>query len=130
MLELDAQVRAGAMPRPDAIVLPTGSSGTLAALALGAAHLGWDTEIVGVRTTTAPSGSRAPPAAPSLAPIGIDAPGSPRTKDARGADAVEEGIDRRVAWGNDLATGVAVRRLLHHGGTRTSTGSWRNPQRG
>lgn len=53
MLELDAQVRAGAMPRPDAIVLPTGSSGTLAALALGAAHLGWDTEIVGVRITTA-----------------------------------------------------------------------------
>jgi len=53
MLELDAQVRAGQMPRPDAIVLPTGSSGTLAALALGAAHLGWDTEIVGVRITTA-----------------------------------------------------------------------------
>jgi D-cysteine desulfhydrase len=53
MLELDAQVRAGQLPRPDAIVLPTGSSGTLAALALGAAHLGWATEIIGVRITTA-----------------------------------------------------------------------------
>lgn len=53
MLELAAQVEAGELPRPDLIVLPTGSSGTLAALALGAAHLGWPTEIVGVRITTA-----------------------------------------------------------------------------
>ncbi len=51
MLELDAQVRAGELPRPDVIVVPSGSSGTLAALALGAAYLGWDTEIVGVRIT-------------------------------------------------------------------------------
>ncbi|UJR83410.1 1-aminocyclopropane-1-carboxylate deaminase/D-cysteine desulfhydrase [Sandaracinus amylolyticus] len=49
MLELAQQVERGECPRPDAIVLPTGSSGTLAALALGAAWLGWDTEIVGVR---------------------------------------------------------------------------------
>ncbi|MDQ3032344.1 MAG: pyridoxal-phosphate dependent enzyme [Myxococcota bacterium] len=49
MLELAQQVERGELPRPDAIVLPTGSSGTLAALALGAAWLGWDTEIVGVR---------------------------------------------------------------------------------
>lgn len=53
MFELAAQVEQGAMPRPDLIVLPTGSSGTLAALALGAAHLGWPTQIVGVRITTA-----------------------------------------------------------------------------
>ena len=53
MLELAQQVERGEMPRPDVIVLPTGSSGTLAALALGAAHLGWDTEIVGVRITPA-----------------------------------------------------------------------------
>lgn len=52
MLELAAQVDAGELPRPDLIVLPTGSSGTLAALALGAAFLGWPTEIVGVRITT------------------------------------------------------------------------------
>jgi D-cysteine desulfhydrase len=51
MLELSEQVKRGEMPRPDAIVLPTGSSGTLAALALGAAYLGWPTEIIGVRIT-------------------------------------------------------------------------------
>lgn len=53
MIELADQVARGEMPRPDAIVLPTGSSGTLAALALGAAYLGWDTEIIGVRITLA-----------------------------------------------------------------------------
>lgn len=53
MLELAQQVERGEAPRPDVIVLPTGSSGTLAAIALGAAHLGWDTEIVGVRITAA-----------------------------------------------------------------------------
>jgi D-cysteine desulfhydrase len=52
MLELAGQVERGEAPRPDAIVVPTGSSGTLAALSLGCAHLGWDTEIVGVRITT------------------------------------------------------------------------------
>ncbi|HVJ88821.1 MAG TPA: pyridoxal-phosphate dependent enzyme [Labilithrix sp.] len=53
MLELAGQVERGEVPRPDVIVLPTGSSGTLAALALGAAYVGWETEIVGVRITTA-----------------------------------------------------------------------------
>ena len=53
MLELAAQVDRGEAPRPDVIVVPTGSSGTLAALALGAAYLGWRTEVVGVRITTA-----------------------------------------------------------------------------
>jgi D-cysteine desulfhydrase len=52
MMELAEQVARGEMPRPDLIVLPTGSSGTLAALALGAARLGWQTQIVGVRITT------------------------------------------------------------------------------
>lgn len=52
MLELDAQVRAGAMPRPDLVVVPTGSSGTLAALSLGAAWLGWSTTVVGARITS------------------------------------------------------------------------------
>ncbi|AKV04604.1 pyridoxal phosphate-dependent deaminase, putative [Labilithrix luteola] len=52
MLELAGQVERGEAPRPDAIVLPTGSSGTLAALALGAAWLGWNTEIIGVRITS------------------------------------------------------------------------------
>ncbi len=51
MFELGEQVARGEMPRPDAIILPTGSSGTLAAMAIGAALLGWPTEIVGVRIT-------------------------------------------------------------------------------
>jgi D-cysteine desulfhydrase len=53
MFELASQVERGEAPRPDVMVLPTGSAGTLAALALGCAHLGWNTEIVGVRITTA-----------------------------------------------------------------------------
>ena len=53
MLELGEQVRRKQAPRPDVIVIPTGSSGTLAGLALGAAFLGWPTEIIGVRITTA-----------------------------------------------------------------------------
>jgi D-cysteine desulfhydrase len=52
MLELAGQVSRYEAPRPDVIVVPTGSAGTLAGLSLGAAHLGWDTEIVGVRITT------------------------------------------------------------------------------
>lgn len=51
VLELAAQVERGQMPRPDVIVLPAGSSGTLAALALATAWLGWETEVVGVRIT-------------------------------------------------------------------------------
>lgn len=47
--ELEQQVNAGECPRPDAIVLPTGSSGTLAALALGARYAGWDTVVIGAR---------------------------------------------------------------------------------
>lgn len=49
MLELALQVARGEAPRPDVMVVSAGTSGTLAALALGAAHLGWDTEIIGVR---------------------------------------------------------------------------------
>jgi D-cysteine desulfhydrase len=51
MLELAAQVDAGLLPRPDRIVLPCGSGGTLAGLAVGAALLGWSIELVGVRIT-------------------------------------------------------------------------------
>lgn len=51
--ELAAQVERREMPRPDVVVLPTGSAGTLVGLALGFAHLGWPTEVVGVRITTA-----------------------------------------------------------------------------
>jgi 1-aminocyclopropane-1-carboxylate deaminase/D-cysteine desulfhydrase-like pyridoxal-dependent ACC family enzyme len=51
MLELGEQVAAGEMPRPDRIVLPAGSGGTTAALALGCAILGWPTTITAVRIT-------------------------------------------------------------------------------
>jgi D-cysteine desulfhydrase len=53
MLEVSDQVTRGQAPRPDVIVLPAGSSGTLAALALGCAYLGWPTQVVGVRITSA-----------------------------------------------------------------------------
>lgn len=49
MLELGAQVDAGLCPRPDAIVVPAGSSGTLAAIALGLKILQWDCRAIGVR---------------------------------------------------------------------------------
>jgi 1-aminocyclopropane-1-carboxylate deaminase/D-cysteine desulfhydrase-like pyridoxal-dependent ACC family enzyme len=51
MLELGEQVRRGEAPQPDVIVVPAGSGGTLAALAVGAAILKWDVLITGVRIT-------------------------------------------------------------------------------
>ncbi len=51
MLELGAQIDAGAMPRPDKIVVACGSGGTTAGLAVGAAILGYETEVIGVRIT-------------------------------------------------------------------------------
>ncbi|MEZ4314795.1 MAG: pyridoxal-phosphate dependent enzyme [Polyangiaceae bacterium] len=51
MLELGEQVERGEMPRPDRIVLPAGSGGTTAALALGCAILGWPTVVTPVRIT-------------------------------------------------------------------------------
>jgi D-cysteine desulfhydrase len=49
MLELGEQVRRGEAPRPDVIVVPSGSAGTLAGLAVGASILRWPTLLVGVR---------------------------------------------------------------------------------
>jgi D-cysteine desulfhydrase len=51
MLELGEQVRRGDVPRPDLIVVPAGSGGTLAGLAIGAALLRWPTVVTGVRIT-------------------------------------------------------------------------------
>ncbi|WP_437595206.1 pyridoxal-phosphate dependent enzyme [Sorangium sp. So ce590] len=59
MLELAEQVRRGEAPRPDRIVVPSGTGGTLAGLALGAAMLGWPTTIVGVRITERVASNRA-----------------------------------------------------------------------
>ncbi|WP_437994528.1 1-aminocyclopropane-1-carboxylate deaminase/D-cysteine desulfhydrase [Sorangium sp. So ce145] len=59
MLELAAQVQRGEAPRPDRIVVPSGTGGTLAGLTLGAAVLGWPTTIVGVRITERIASNRA-----------------------------------------------------------------------
>jgi D-cysteine desulfhydrase len=47
--ELEEQVRSGALPRPDAIVVPFGSAGTAAGLAVGIAELAVPTRVVAVR---------------------------------------------------------------------------------
>jgi D-cysteine desulfhydrase len=49
--ELADQVERGELPRPDVIVLPAGSGGTVAALSVGMRMLGWPTIVVGVRIT-------------------------------------------------------------------------------
>ena len=48
-LELAEQIERGEMPRPARIVLPVGSGGTAAGLALGLAIAGMDTVVVGAR---------------------------------------------------------------------------------
>jgi 1-aminocyclopropane-1-carboxylate deaminase/D-cysteine desulfhydrase-like pyridoxal-dependent ACC family enzyme len=50
-LELGEQVARRDCPRPDYVVLPSGSGGTLAGLAVGFGILGWPTVVVGVRIT-------------------------------------------------------------------------------
>src|SRR5262249_22996441 len=49
--ELGEQVERGECPRPDFVVLPCGSGGTVAGLSIGFAMLGWPTVVVGVRIT-------------------------------------------------------------------------------
>src|SRR2546423_8624744 len=49
-LELSAQLEA--TPPPDAIVVPLGTGGTAAGIALGVAWLGWSTEVVAVRVAS------------------------------------------------------------------------------
>ena len=48
-LELSSQL---ALPPPDAIVVPLGTGGTAAGIALGVAWLGWSTEVVAVRVAS------------------------------------------------------------------------------
>jgi D-cysteine desulfhydrase len=59
MLELGEQVRRGEAPWPEVIVVPAGSGGTLAGLAVGAAILRRSTLLVGVRITEAFACNRA-----------------------------------------------------------------------
>ena len=54
-LELAAQVREGLLPEPKAIVLPVGSGGTAAGLALGLGIAGLQSKVVGVAVTRAPT---------------------------------------------------------------------------
>jgi D-cysteine desulfhydrase len=51
--ELKRQIEGGELPEPAVIVCPFGSGGTLAGLALGAAHAGLAGRVVGVRVTAA-----------------------------------------------------------------------------
>ena len=48
-LELVAQIDVGAMPRPDVVVVPLGTGGTMAGLALGFALAGMEVRVVGAR---------------------------------------------------------------------------------
>jgi D-cysteine desulfhydrase len=50
-LELAEQVEARLLPRPDRVLVATGSGGTAAGLAVGFALLGWDTVVTAVRIT-------------------------------------------------------------------------------
>ncbi len=52
-LELAEQVRAGLLPRPERVVLPLGSGGTVAGIALGFAIAGLETAVIGVQVTPA-----------------------------------------------------------------------------
>jgi len=54
-LELAQQVKGGEAPEPDSIVLPVGTGGTAAGLALGLSMAGLRTRIVGVAITRAPT---------------------------------------------------------------------------
>jgi len=57
-LELVEQVDAGELPRPDVVVVPTGSTGSHAGLLVGFGLAGWDdVRVVGVRVTPAMMGN-------------------------------------------------------------------------
>jgi D-cysteine desulfhydrase len=50
--EVAQQVKAGAMPRPDVVVVPAGTLGTAAGLAVGFSALGWSTRVHAVRASS------------------------------------------------------------------------------
>jgi len=52
--ELREQVRAGLLPEPDVLYVPSGTMGTCVGLALGLAAAGLETRVEAVRVTTAP----------------------------------------------------------------------------
>jgi D-cysteine desulfhydrase len=56
--EIAEQVAAGAMPRPDVVVVAAGTLGTAAGLALGFSALGWSTRVHAVRASSPGTSSR------------------------------------------------------------------------
>lgn len=52
-LELAQQVREGSLPRPERVVVPLGSGGTVAGIALGLAIAQMETSVIGVQVTPA-----------------------------------------------------------------------------
>ena len=56
VFELKMQIESGLIPKPDVILCPLGSNGTMAGLILGCALAGLDSRIVGVRVTFAKVG--------------------------------------------------------------------------
>ena len=58
-IELAEQIEAGALPEPDLIYVPYGSTGTASGLAIGLAAVGLRTSVVGVRVVPAESTSPA-----------------------------------------------------------------------
>ena len=86
MLELGEQIRRGEVPRPDILVVPSGSAGTLAALSVGCQLLGYPTRVVGVRITEALACNHATVRVLVEALLRFLGRHSPRARRLRGAD--------------------------------------------
>lgn len=52
VLELAEQVERGELPKPDLIVLPVGTGGTMAGICVGLGIVGWNTHVMPVRITS------------------------------------------------------------------------------
>ncbi|MGH7789042.1 MAG: 1-aminocyclopropane-1-carboxylate deaminase/D-cysteine desulfhydrase [Candidatus Binatia bacterium] len=112
--ELAEQVRAGLLPEPGAIVVPLGSGGTLAGLALGCRLAGLRSRVVGILVTDIlpPSGARlARLAGASLRLLRRAAPEVPTVRLGADMVAIESGYLGR-AYGAPTDAGLAARQLL------------------
>ena len=113
-LELAEQVRAGAMPEPDAIFVPLGSGGTVAGLALGCRLAGLRSHVVAVLVTDilppSPARLSASPARPCAA-CNARRPRSRRLRCQAGdVRVVREYLG--PAYGAVTDAGLAAQRLL------------------
>jgi len=115
-LELPAQLEAA--PPPDAIVVPLGTGGTAAGIALGVAWLGWSTEVVAVRVASRIVANRwrtlrlARRAAALLGQVGIEFPVPKPAIHVRVVDAVGKG------YGHPTPEGERARALAAAHGVR------------